>query len=127
MRLMMLGRLKYILPLVLKPSSIEIETGIKKLKSYKMPGTYQILTELIKAGGNTSCSEIHKLINSAWNKEQLPEQWKESIIIPKVIKVTSNYWGISLLPTTYKILSNILLSRLTTYIDKINGDHQCRF
>jgi large-conductance mechanosensitive channel len=24
------------------------------------------------------CSEIHKLINSIWNKGESPEQWKES-------------------------------------------------
>jgi sorting nexin-29 len=39
----------------------------------------------------------------------------------------SNYRGISLLPTSYKILSNILLSRLITYADEIIGDHQCGF
>jgi len=27
----------------------------------------------------------------------------------------------------YKILSNILLSRLTPYAEEINGDHQCGF
>jgi len=26
--------------------------------------------------------EIHKLIISIWKKEKLPEEWKESIIIP---------------------------------------------
>ena len=39
----------------------------------------------------------------------------------------SNYWGISLLSTTYKILSNILLSSLTPYAEEIIGDHQCGF
>jgi hypothetical protein len=39
----------------------------------------------------------------------------------------SNYRGISLLSTSYKILSNILLSRLTPYADEIIGDHQCGF
>jgi len=32
-----------------------------------------------------------------------------------------------LLPTTYKILSNILLSRVTTHAEEITGDHQCGF
>jgi hypothetical protein len=32
-----------------------------------------------------------------------------------------------LLSTSYKILSNILLSRLTPYADEIIGDHQCGF
>jgi hypothetical protein len=26
-------------------------------------------------------SVIHKLINSIWNKEELPDQWKKSIIV----------------------------------------------
>jgi hypothetical protein len=44
-----------------------------------------------------------------------------------VIKLTSNYRGISLLSISYKMLSNILLSRLSPYIDEIIGDHQCGF
>jgi len=39
----------------------------------------------------------------------------------------SNYRGTSLLPTTYKILSNILLSRLTPSAEEIIGDYQCGF
>jgi hypothetical protein len=38
-----------------------------------------------------------------------------------------NYQGISLLPTTYKMSHNFLLSRLTAYVDKITGGHQCGF
>jgi hypothetical protein len=26
-------------------------------------------------------SEIHKLINSVWNEEELPNQWKTSVIV----------------------------------------------
>jgi hypothetical protein len=37
----------------------------------------------------------------------------------------NNYSGISLLSTSYKILSNILSSRLSP--DEIIGDHQCGF
>jgi len=61
----------------------------------------------------------------------LPEEWKELIIVPihkKGDKTDcNNYRGISILPTTYKILSNILLSRLTPYAKEIIGDHQCGF
>jgi hypothetical protein len=39
----------------------------------------------------------------------------------------SNYRGISRLSTSYKILSNILLSRLSPYIDEITEDHQYGF
>jgi hypothetical protein len=64
---------------------------------------------------------IHKLINSIWNKEQLLDQWKESNIVPihkKGDKTDfNNYRRISLLSTSYKILSNIFLSRLSPYVD----------
>jgi hypothetical protein len=67
-------------PLIPEPSPVEVEIVIGKLKSYKSLGTDQILAELIKAGGETLCSKIHKLTCSIWNKEELPQQWKESII-----------------------------------------------
>jgi hypothetical protein len=74
---------------------------------------------------------IRCLFKSIWNKEELPDQWKESIIVPVHKKGDktdcSNYRGIPLLSTSYKILSIILLSRLRPYIDKIIGDHQCGF
>jgi sorting nexin-29 len=61
----------------------------------------------------------------------LPQKWKEYIIVPihkKGDKIDcNNYRGISLLSTAYKILSNILLARLTAYVNEIIGDHQCGF
>ena len=118
-------------PLVPEPSAFEVDLAIEKLKSHKSAGIDEIPAELIKEGGRTICYQIHKLIVSVWNKEELPEEWKESIIVPihkKGDKTDcNNYRVISLLPTTYKILSNILLSRLTPYAEEIIGDHQCGF
>jgi len=55
----------------------------------------------------------------------------ESIIVPIYKngnkRVCTNYRGISLLPTTYKISSNILLSRFTPYAEEIIWDRQCGF
>jgi len=81
--------------------------AIEKLKSHRSPGTDQIPAEFIKVGGRTIRYEIHKLIISVWNREELPEEWKVSIILP-IYKIgdktdCSNYSGISLLPNTYKI------------------------
>jgi len=63
-------------PLVPEPSAFEDEMAIEKLKSHKSPGIDQIPAELIKAGGRTIRCEIHKLIISIWNKQELPEEWK---------------------------------------------------
>jgi hypothetical protein len=38
---------------------------------------------LIEAGGSIIRSEINRHINSIWNKEDLPGDWKEAIIVPK--------------------------------------------
>ena len=46
--------------------------------------------------------------------------------IRRVINCSKNR-GMSRFRTTYKILSNILPSRLTPYAEKITGDHQCGF
>jgi hypothetical protein len=117
-------------PLVPESSAFEVEMAIEKLKRHKSPGIVQILAELIKAGGRIIRSEIHKLIISTWNKEELPVQWKESVIVPiykKGDKIDrSNYRRISLL-STYKILSKHALSMLTPYAEEIIGDHRCGF
>jgi hypothetical protein len=67
--------------LVCDPSPFEVEIATAKLKRYKSPGSDQILTELIQAGSETLQSEIHKLINSIWNKEELPNQRQVSTIV----------------------------------------------
>jgi len=105
--------------------------AIVKLKSHKSPGIDQIPAELIKTGGRTIRCAIHKLIIAIWNKEELPEEWKKSVIVPIHKKgdktECNNYRGISLLPITYKILSSILLSRLIPYAEEIMWYYQCGF
>ena len=68
--------------LVPEPSAFEIELAIEKLKNHKSRGSDQIPAELFKAGSKTVLYEIHRLIISIWNKEELPEEWKESIVVP---------------------------------------------
>jgi len=90
----------------------------KKLLCYE---TFTIASGLGLSFGTTQAME----------KEELPEQWKELIIVPMYKKGDktdrSNYRGMPLLPTTYKILSSIVLPRLTPYAVEIIGDYQCGF
>jgi hypothetical protein len=69
-------------PVVPDPSTFEIKIAIAKLKRYKLPSSDQIPAERIQAGGEILRSKIHKLLNFIWNTEKLPDQWKESIIVP---------------------------------------------
>jgi hypothetical protein len=83
------------------------------LKSYELLGSEQIPADMILPWGEILWPEIHKLINSISNKDELPDQCKESIIVPIYKKgdktAFSNYRGISLVSTAYKILFIILL------------------
>jgi hypothetical protein len=55
----------------------------------------------------------------------LPQQWKESKNADKTD--CNNYRKISLSSTAYKLLSNILLTRLTPNFNKIVAYYQCGF
>jgi len=54
----------------------------EKLKRCKLPGTDQILGESIKTGSRKICSETHNLNNPIRNKEEVPQPWRKSIILP---------------------------------------------
>jgi len=64
-----------------QPSAFEVAMATEKLKHHKSLSTDQIPAELIKIGGITVHSEIFKLFNTIWNKDELPQRWKESIIV----------------------------------------------
>jgi hypothetical protein len=68
-------------PLGPDPSPFEVATAVAELKTYKSSGSDQIPAELVQARGETLQSEIHKLINSVWSKEELPDQWKLCILL----------------------------------------------
>jgi hypothetical protein len=98
-------------PLVPGPSHLEVEIAIAKLKKYKSPGSDQIPAELIQAGGEM----LNSLTIFGIRKNWLISGRSLSIVpIHKKGDETdcNNYRGISLLSTSHKILSNILLSRL---------------
>jgi hypothetical protein len=67
--------------LISESSPFEIEIAIAKLKSYKLPSIHQ------SSARETLRCEIHKLVNSFRNKEELLYQLKECIIVPIYIKV----------------------------------------
>ena len=58
-----------------EPSAFQFWLVIEKLKSRKSPGIDEIPAELIKAGGGdrTIRHEVHELIISAGNMEELAE------------------------------------------------------
>jgi hypothetical protein len=52
-----------------------------KAGKYKSPESCQIPAGLIRALDEKLLSAIHKLVNSIWNKEELPNQWTECVTV----------------------------------------------
>jgi hypothetical protein len=86
-----------------EPSASEVEMAVGKLRRGWADSSR---TDISRS--ETLHSEIHKLIKFIWNKKDLPRQWKKSCLTvhEKCDKTDcSNYRGISLLSTSYTILS----------------------
>ena len=109
----------------------EVRQSVNRLKSWKACGTDDIPGEFWKCGGDAACIALHRLITKIWELERLPDQWKEALIIALHKKgdrkLCAHYRGISLLCTAYKVLSNILLQRLSPLVEDILGEYQCGF
>jgi len=97
-----------------RPSLEEVETGLDMLKNGKAPGADYIIPECLKNGGEQLIKQLHKLINKIWDQEEIPIAWSTSVLCPVFKKgdtmCCTNYRGISLLNTSYKVLSNVLLN-----------------
>jgi hypothetical protein len=115
--------------LLLSVTEMGVEIAIVKLKRYKSPGSDQILTELIQAGGEILHSKIHKLIlfgigkNCLISRSLLSYQFTRRVIKLTVVIIR----GYHCYQLHTKFYRNILLSRLSPYTDEITGDHQRGF
>ena len=113
------------------PSLDEVAAAISGLKNNKAPGLDNLPAELFKTGCEELTTILHQLIVQVWTEEKLPDEWMVGVICPihkKGCKMTcTNYRGISLLPSVYKVLSKILSSRLEPHTEAFLSDYQAGF
>jgi len=60
---------------------------MRNLKNNKAAGTHGTHPELIKYGGNKILNRIYELVRQIWEEERIPEEWKETIIVPIYKKI----------------------------------------
>jgi hypothetical protein len=120
------GDIHTAVPLIPEPSLVEVEIPIGKLKSYKFPGTDQIPAEFIKAGVKRYVLRYTNLLVLYGIRRNCHSSGRSLITIPihkEGDEAECNiYRGISLLSNAYKISSNILLARLTPYVNEVTGE-----
>ena len=71
-----------------KPSKTEIKKVITTLRSGKAAGPDEIPADAIKADTETAVQMLYSLFGKIWEKEGVPAQWKEGIIIKLQKKAT---------------------------------------
>jgi len=67
------------------------------------------------------------MINVIWETKVMLEEWNTPIFRKEDTLDPKNYRGISLLDTCYKILSTLLLERITPNAEGIVERYQCGF
>ena len=100
-------------------------------KNNKAAGNDGICPELIKYRGIKLLNRMYELVRQIWEVERILEEWKEILIVPIYKKgdrdIYENERGIALGNAPYKILVNIVLEQIKSYIEKITSDNRNRF
>jgi hypothetical protein len=109
----------------------EVRVAIRKLKNNKAAGMDNILAEYLKNGGEPMVTSLTNICNKVWKAEEVPEDWKNGLIIPLPKKGDltrcTNWRGISLLSIPGKVMATVLLNRMRTAIDEILRPNQAGF
>ena len=113
------------------PTLEEVRDAFRALENHKAPGADNIPAELLKDGGNKVIHAIHNLMALIWEQEQVPDEWRKSIICTIHKKgdelSCENYRGITLLYAAYKVPTNIKRLKLEPYTENIIGEYQAAF
>jgi hypothetical protein len=112
------------------PTLEQVRDSMKALRNNKAPGADSLPGELLKYGDGVTTA-IHSLITIIWEKEYVSEEWRMSVICPTYktgdkLECT-NYIGIALLCTAYKIFTTILRNRIEPIAEEIIGEYQAGF
>jgi hypothetical protein len=96
---------------------VEVEKALKKMKKGKAAGPSGVVSEMLKAAGEIGAEWMTDLCNSIVLEGKIPEDWKDSLLIP-VFKgkgdplECGSYRAIKLLEQAMKVTERVLESRI---------------
>ena len=108
-------------PAIFVTEDIVIE-AIKKIKQEKVGGPSGVMVEMIKAGWRETVTAISGLVNLIIYEENIPEDWKDSLIINCYkgkgdASDRGNYRGLKLLEHVMKVLQRVPESLIRSQVD----------
>lgn len=112
----------------------EVEAALSNLKRNKAAGLDGIKNEILKYGSVNLKKEIQRSLNCIWKHETIPQEWNTSLL--KLIykgkgdkQSFHNYRGIALQSNVCKILTSIMNTRITDWLEDHNilADEQAGF
>ena len=103
------------------PTIKEVKRAVRRLKRHKAPGPDEIPAEFFKELDDEGLEEIRLILETWWEKEEVPDEIMEAKIALIYNKGDStkceNYRPISLLNTMYKLMSSIMVKRIQKGVD----------
>ena len=116
----------------LTPSMDELTKAIQQTNYGRAPGKDGIPAEIYKATGPRAMEVFLDIIQSIWDQEKTPEDFRDALIVALYKNKGSkpdcgNYRGISLLSIAGKIFARVVLNRLMAVSEANLPDAQCGF
>ncbi len=106
----------------------EIQQAIKSIKNGKAGGKDEIIGELLKVDITTSVDQLQALFKAIWDQEEVPNAWKQGLIvkIPKKGDLTEcgNWRGITLTSVPSKVFGIVLINRIRNGVNSKLRDEQ---
>ena len=86
---------------------------------------------MLKAEENVTPKFLYKIFQDIWETEDIPQSWKKGLIVklPQKgdLRDCNNWGGITLLSTTSKVFTRIILKRIKEAIDEVLRQEQVGF
>ncbi|GFR73090.1 LINE-1 retrotransposable element ORF2 protein [Elysia marginata] len=103
----------------------ELDGAIQDLKLKKSPGEDGVTNEMIQHLGKNMKKKLLQLYNTTWTTGNIPQIWKEAMMIPiykqgKDKKKPESYRPVSLLSCLGKTMERMVNSRMTWHLEENN-------